>query len=195
MQYDLPTSLEVSGKERSIRTDFRVILDLLEIFGDVELTDEEKALLILEIFYPDDAFGMDEVQEAINKCCAFIDCEDEGTTDNKSTARLMDWKQDYKHIIAPVNRVLGQEARAVTYDYAANTGGLHWWTFLAAYQEIGDCYFAQIVSIRSKQARGKALDKSDREFYRRNRADIDLKIKYTEAETTEIDKWTRKKQD
>lgn len=77
------------------------------------------------------------------------------------------------------------------YDLKTNTGGLHWWTFLSAYYEIGDCLFAQIVRIREKKAKGKALDKSDREFYRKNRALIDIKTHYTEAEDDLVKMWTK----
>ena len=44
--------------------------------------------------------------------------------------------------------------------------------------EIGDCLFAQIVNIRDKRARGKKLDKSEAEFYRKNRDIIDIKSRY-----------------
>ena len=50
------------------------------------------------------------------------------------------------------NRVLGQEVRAAKY--------MHWWTFLAAYQEIGECTFAQIVRIRDRLARGPGSDRA-----------------------------------
>ena len=95
----------------------------------------------------------------------------------------MDWEQDYSLIIAPINRVMGQEIRAVEY--------MHWWTFLAAYNEIGDCTFAQVVRIRDHRARGKPLDKTDQEFYRRNRHLVDLKAKYTAQDDAAFDPWLR----
>ena len=76
------------------------------------------------------------------------------------------------------------------YDIETNTGGIHWWTILAAYAEIGDCLFAQIVRIRDKKAKGKPLDKSDREFYRKNRDIIDIKQTYSEAENDLVNLWT-----
>lgn len=36
---------------------------------------------------------------------------------------LVDWPMDFPRIIAPVNRVLGYEARAVDYDIETNTAG------------------------------------------------------------------------
>ena len=93
----------------------------------------------------------------------------------------MDWEQDFPYLIAPINRVAGQEIRAVEY--------LHWWTFLSYYYEIGDCYFAQIVRIRDLKARGKLTDKTDKEFYRKNREAVDLKMRYSEMEEDIIKGW------
>ena len=84
-------------------------------------------------------------------------------------------------IVAPVNRVMGKEVRSMKY--------LHWWTFIGAYQEIGDCLFAQIVGIRQKLANGKSLDKSERDFYRNNRNLVDLKQRYTAWENDKIREW------
>ena len=61
--------------------------------------------------------------------------------------------------------------------------------FLSYYQEIGDCLFAHVVSIRDKKALGKPLDKQEREFYRRNREIIDLKTNYTDAEKNILAAW------
>ena len=66
---------------------------------------------------------------------------------------------------------------------------LHWWSFLSAYMGIGDCLFAQVVAIRDKKARGKKLDKADREFYRRNQDIIDIKKPLTEAEREILKEW------
>ena len=97
------------------------------------------------------------------------------------TPRLVDWEQDYGLMIAPINRVIGREIRAVEY--------MHWWTFLAAYQEIGDCTFAQVVRIRDYLSRGKKLDKADQEWYRKNRHLVDFKRKYTSADDALMKEW------
>jgi hypothetical protein len=68
---------------------------------------------------------------------------------------------------------------------------LHWWTFLGAYMEIGECYFQQVVGIRSKKANGKRLDKSDEEFYRKHKADVDLRRDLTKDEQSVLDEWLR----
>lgn len=181
MMYDLPTSLEVCGTEYPIETDFRVILDIFSVLSAVELTSEEKCIGVLGMFYPGFfAMPWEHTEEAIKQCFWFINGGNGET--QKKTTKLMDWEQDFRLLIAPINRIAGQEVRALPY--------LHWWTFLSYYVEIGDCYFAQIVRIRDLKAKGKLKDKADKEFYRRNRDAIDIKRRYSEAEEEVIKGWT-----
>ncbi|MEM5767594.1 MAG: Gp15 family bacteriophage protein [Bacillota bacterium] len=189
----MPTSVEIGGVKYEIRSDYRAALDIFAALADPELTEQDKAVAMLTVFYP--AFdGYTEEQdgepvvvtmppehyeEATRRCAWFLDCGDEDQT--RKLPKLMDWEQDFKHIVAPINRVTGQEIRAVNY--------LHWWTFIAAYQEIGDCTFAQIVRIRDRKARGKPLDKQDAEWYRQNRHLVDMKNQYTVQDDAVLSKW------
>lgn len=188
MSYALPKSVVIGGRDFPIRYDYRVILDIFEAMNDPELTDQERALAVLQMFYVDfDA--IEDYEAAIRECFWFIN-GGKYEESSKKKPRLVAWEQDFPYIAAPINRVLGYEIRAVEYDPETNTGGLHWWTFLSAYMEIGDCLFAQVVGIRSKKARGKKLDASDQEFYRRNRDLVDIKARYTEAEEELLKQWT-----
>lgn len=163
----------MGGREEEIRSDYRAALDICTALSDPELCHEEKAEIMLTIFYPNiEAMPPDRWQEAIEKCCWFLDCGAE--PDGRKSPRLVDWEQDFQYICGPINRLLASEVRALDY--------LHWWSFVAAYMDIGDCTFAQIVRIRDKLARGKPLDKHDREWYRQNRKLVDFKREYTHAE-------------
>jgi len=182
MNYDLPTAVELDGESYEIRSDYRDILNIMEALADVELNDQERAFVVLSIFYP----GFSDIppamyQTAQEKCFWFINGGEEETPNRKSP-HLVNWEMDFPRIVAPINRVIGQDIRAIPY--------LHWWSFLSSYMEIGDCLFAQIVGIRSKKAKGKKLDKAEQEFYRANRQIIDFRRSYTDAEEYEIRKWT-----
>ena len=185
MMYGLPKSLTVCGSEYEIRSDYRAVLDICAALSDNELNEQEKACAALDIFYP--AFSempVEHYQEALEQCFWFINCGEEQR--DQRTPKLMDWEQDFRYIVAPVNRVLGKEIRDIPY--------LHWWTFISAYYEIGDCTFAQIVRIRDKKARGRALDNQDQEWYRRNRSLVDLKTHYTQKDEDIFDAWVGKKE-
>ena len=112
--------------------------------------------------------------EALKQCFWFINGGKHDEQIGKKPPRLMDWEQDFQYIIAPVNRVIGHEIRADIY--------LHWWTFLSAYMEIGECTFAQIVHIRDMKSKGEPLGKAEKEWYRRNQKLVDLKTRYTREE-------------
>lgn len=185
----LPKTVEIDGKTFGIRYDFRVIIEILIMLNDPDLSNDDKAEALLEMFYlnPEE---ITNVREAVDEAYKFID----GNSNRKPQKgpRLTDWEQDFDYIVSPVNRVLGYDCRAVDYDSENNTGGLHWWTFVSAYMEIGgDCLFSQIVSIRDKQARGKKLEKYEREWLRRNADIVKIKTKYSDNESSLIDAWTK----
>ncbi len=175
MSYDLPTSVTLGGAEHEIRSDYRAVMDIMAALSDVELTDEERGYIVLDIFYPGFKDMPEELYaDAVKQCFWFINGGEDEVESKKKAPRLVDWEMDFPRIVGPVNRVMGTEIRALPY--------LHWWSFLSAYMEIGDCLFAQIVNIRNKKARKMRLDKSEAEFYRENRHIIDIKSTFTDAE-------------
>lgn len=177
----LPKSVEVGGKERAIRSDYRAVLDICAALSDPELSDQDRAAVVLEVFYTDfEDLAPGDYDEAIQKCFWFINC---GAVDapKQQGPRLVDWEKDFAYIVSPINRVVGKEIRAMEY--------MHWWTFISAYYEIGDCLFAQIVRIRELLARGKPLDRSDRAWYQKNRHLVDIQTRYTPREDELMKKW------
>lgn len=177
----LPKSLEVNGREYVIRSDFRAALDVLLAMTDPEITDgADRALTMLQILYEDfDEIPPEDWQEAAEKAVWFLNGGDEER--GVKGPKLVDWRQDLRLLFPPINRVLGVETRGVEY--------LHWFTFIGAYYEIGDCLFAQVVRIRDMKARGRKLDKQDREFYRSNRDLIDIRETATDAEKEILKEW------
>lgn len=175
--WKLPTSLCVSGKNYKIRTDFRVILDILAAMNDPEIFDTgtsetdkaaERVLTMLQILYVDfDTIPPSEWREAAERARDFIDCgmKDDG----KPKPRLMDWEQDAPIIVPAVNKIAKIDVRSVKY--------MHWWTFFGYYMEIGECLLATVVNIRDKKRKGKKLEKWEKEFYQNNKSLVDLKMK------------------
>lgn len=183
--WNLPTALNVGGRNYKIRTDYRVILDILAAMNDPDIfepgmtEDEkqaEKVLTMLQILYIDfDQMPPSDWKEASEKACEFIDCgiHDDGTP----KPRLMDWEQDAPIIVPAVNKVCNFDVRSVKY--------MHWWTFFGYYMEIGECMLSTVVSIRDKKRRGKKLEKWEQEFYRNNKHIVDLRTKKAERSEKE----------
>lgn len=159
--YDLPTSVNASGQQLHIRNDgdWRMVIDVNIALTDPELTDEEKAAAALLIFYDCNPNEIQDVQEAVNEMMRFIAVDDMDEGSSKKP-RLVDWEEDGGLIVSGVNAVLGREIRAEKY--------MHWWTFIAAYMSIGDSVLATVVGIRNKIARGKKLEKHEKDFKREN---------------------------
>ncbi len=173
--WSLPTSLDVDGVSYPIRTDYRDVLYLLGVFADPELEADEKSAVCLRVLYERwEDIPAEKHGQALTAAAAFID----GGIPARPGARrprTVDWEQDGPIIIPAVNRVLGQEVRAMPY--------LHWWTFLGAYMEIGDSLFSTVLGLRQKRAKGKKLEKYEQEFYKENRALVDLRKKETPADS------------
>lgn len=184
MMYDLPKQLEIDGELHDIRSDYRAALDIIAALNDPELSNREKNIAVILILYPEYA-KITNAKKAIDKAMWFLAG---GRQDDKSSVNILyDWEQDFPLIVSPVNRVLGKETRDIPYDPKTNTGGLHWWTFLSAFYEVGDCSFAYIVSIRDKLKKGKKLEKYEQQFYRENKNLIDLNVKASNEEQALID--------
>lgn len=190
--YSLPVTLNVCGKECLIRSDYRVVLDCIFAMNDPNVDKRDMGIIILSNIYQDAYEIMktnqhmiektqrilelfDDVSEAINQAIWFISG---GEEDKKSKIRLMDWEQDFKLLIAPINQIMGQEIRALSY--------LHWWTFLAAYLNIGESNFLTVIEIRRKLKKGKKLEKWEREFYHENKGMVDLKVKLSDKDEDEL---------
>ena len=172
--YELPTSLPVGDVDYPIRTDFRDILYLLQIFQDPDYEPDERAAIALRVLYETwEDIPEERYEEALEQAAAFIDGGLPGG-EQKNGPRTVDWAQDGGLILPAVNRVLGGEARAMPY--------LHWWTFLGAYMEIGESLFTTVLDIRRKRAKGRKLEKWEQEFFKANRALVELRRPETEAD-------------
>lgn len=182
--YTLPKSLNISGKEYSIRTDFRDILEILIAINDPDLQGWEKQEIMFRIIYPEYfSIPSGDYEEACKKAAEFIDCN--RTEENKRPQpKIIDWEQDAGIVIPAVNKVAGKEVRALDY--------LHWWTFLGYFMEIEDGLASQVWAIRQKKAKGKKLEKWEKEFEQNNPGLVKLKKQYSEEQKREIanlEKW------
>ena len=156
----LPSTLEVGGKPYRIRTDFRDILTIMLAFADPELDDREKYVVMLTILYEDRDIPVEDVPEAIERAIWFLDCG-QTNEDKKPPRKVMDWEQDEEILFQEINKVAGNEVRAVEH--------MHWWTIMGYFMEIEDGTFSTALDIRQKRSKGKKQAKWALELYRNNR--------------------------
>ena len=165
----LPTALPVGGREYPIHADFRDILEIFSYFQDETLPEFIRWEIGLTLFY-EGAIPEEHRQEAMEQMSRFLRC---GVRE-KAGPRLIDWQSDAPMIVAEINRVAGQEVRAMPF--------VHWWTFLSWVHAIGQGQLATVVAIRDKLRRGKKLDEGERAFYRQNKSLVQLPKQYTAEE-------------
>nr|DAG28533.1 MAG TPA: hypothetical protein [Caudoviricetes sp.] len=192
--WDLPLSVKIDGTEYKIRNkcDYRVVLDVISALSDKELDDDSKLKCALYIFYEDlsvlseiiENSEFEKYQDTIKKLydgmMKVINLGAEIDVNEPEKPKMMDWEHDYNNVTPPISRVLG-------YSVRDKNNYTHWYDFIGAYMEIGDCYFAQIVSIRSKIRKGKKLDEQDRQFYKEHKKEIDLPTELSDEEREWLD--------
>lgn len=181
INWDLPIAVNINGVEHSIRNkcDYRVILDVISALNDNELDDESKIKCSLYIFY-ENVEEIEDFRVAFEEMIKIINLGDENDEKEQQKPKIMDWEHDFNNVAPPISRVLG-------YSVRNKDNYTHWYDFIGAYMEIGDCYFAQIVSIRSKKRKGKKLDEQERQFYKEHKKEIDLPTELTEEERAWLD--------
>lgn len=177
MIWDLPTSLEVGGREYDIRTDYRDILRIICAYEDPDLENREKVLVCLQVLYEDfEEMPKEDYEEALKKATEFID---HGARQKKdANVRTMDWEQDADLLFPAVNASAGREVREMEY--------LHWWTFLGFFMSIDrKSTYATVLQLRTKKAKGKKLEKSEREFWNSNQDICKIRKKLSQEEIAE----------
>lgn len=166
--YELPTTVTINEKVYAIRNagDYRMVLDCFQVLNDVELSEEERVLSFLIIFYEDFSsvesvlsINEDEMSALIDKAFLFFNCGNDHSS-GETNYKTIDWEQDAQLISSAVNNVAGKEIRAETY--------LHWWTFMGYFNAVGESALSTVVGIRSKIAKGKKLEKYEQEFKKEN---------------------------
>ena len=187
--YELPTSITIEDRQYQITNngDYRVVLDCFSALSDSELSEDEKVLASLLIFYnefeelediprEEDIF-IPLIQEMYN----FFNCGQEESVGANAGSSVIDWDSDSTIITAAVNNVAHTEIRALPY--------LHWWTFMGYYMSIGESILSTVVSIRSKLNKGKELEKWEKDFKRDNPQYFNWKRK--SKEELELDEYIR----
>lgn len=153
---DLPEAVEVNGAEYAVNFDFRTGLACILDMESSELTDEEKCILLLRRIYGETI--PDDVEVALKLAVKFLDGgkeppeEENPFADNK---RLYSFEKDSALIYAAFQQTHGIDLQKVD---------LHWWQFLALFQDLGaDTAFCNMINLRRRVNSGEAT-KEERQY-------------------------------
>lgn len=175
----LPSSLYLQGQEYAINADWRPCVNIMRMFERTDLSDTEKILCMVGILYEDEIPDR-LMAEAAEQAVWFLNLGE--AADSKkgvmSFGRLFSWEQDLKFIISAVDKSAGFSIRSKKF--------YHFWEFMSAFFETGECVFNTIVHQRKLKKTGKQ-SKADKEWWVENRDIAELKVELTNDEQEILD--------
>ncbi|MCI5630188.1 MAG: bacteriophage Gp15 family protein [Clostridium sp.] len=156
----VPESVEIDGIEYEIRTDFRISILFEMMMQDEELSNEEKILKALELYYP---IIPDNVEEAIDKIKWFYRCgKDIVKSNNEShgeSVKIYDYEYDDDYIYSAFLSQYNVDLQDIKH--------LHWWKFKAMFKSLNeDNKIVKIMQYRSIDL-SEIKDKEQNAYYRK----------------------------
>ena len=170
--FENPKTLNINGVDYKIRTDYRDILTIIEAFEDKRLLRREKIEVMITILFEEEP---PLIEETFEKSYMFLDVDIEGLcgykrnkksdANNNTETKLYSFVKDWQLIVAAMNKYFGTSIREIEY--------LHWFDFIAAFNNLGECSFNSVVDLRRRKKQGK-LDKEEKQYFYKNREWLDL---------------------
>ena len=181
----LPSTVEIDGTEYEINTDFRISVLFSLLMEDDELTEEQKVLQALSLYYP---VVPNNIGKAIEQIKWFYSC-------GKSDKPIGSKKRKTNS-----TKVFDFEA-AANYIYSAfmsqyridlqDIRQLHWWKFKALLEGLKeDNKLSKIIEYRSMDL-SKIKDKEQRKFYKDMQKQYSLKKENVE-DLKLLEEWNKK---
>ena len=181
----LPSSVKIDGTEYEINSDFRTSVLFSLLMEDDNLSEEEKVLQALNLYYP---VIPDNLEEAIEQIKWFYSC---GKLDNpignkKARAiskKVFDFEVDANYIYSAFMSQYNIDLQDIE--------ELHWWKFKALLEGLKeDNKLSKIIEYRSVDL-SKIKDKEQRKFYKDMQKQYSLN-KESKEELKLLEEWNKK---
>lgn len=148
----LPTSLTVCGAEKQINSDFRTALLFESLMDDPEVSNEDKIIQAVELFFVDLPETKEELTESIEQLLWFYRC---GKEPNEYMKRKAEKKKDSnvkEPRIYDINYDDDYIYAAFMQQYRINLNQIeymHWWEFRALFKALtNETEFVKIMEYR-----------------------------------------------
>ena len=181
----LPSSVKIDSTEYEINSDFRTSVLFSLLMEDDNLSEEEKVLQALNLYYP---VVPDNLEEAIEQIKWFYSC---GKLDNpignkkarESSKKVFDFEVDANYIYS----AFMSQYRIDLQDIEE----LHWWKFKALLEGLKeDNKLSKIIEYRSVDL-SKIKDKEQRKFYKDMQKQYSLN-KESKEDLKLLEEWNNK---
>ena len=181
----LPSSVKIDGTEYEINSDFRTSVLFSLLMEDDNLSEEEKVLQALNLYYP---VVPNNLEEAIEQIKWFYSC---GKLDNPignkkvraSSKKVFDFEVDANYIYSAFMSQYNIDLQDIE--------ELHWWKFKALLEGLKeDNKLSKIIEYRSVDL-SKIKDKEQRKFYKDMQKQYSLN-KESKEELKLLEEWNKK---
>lgn len=167
----LPSTIDISGRQIAINTDFRVWIKYEELMLDGEKNAENQIMEVLDTCLVDDftITSLDDLEKLFDGLLCFYSLGEkidkskekkdgkEEESDFSSSSKIYSYEHDWTYIYS---------AYMECYNINLFTQNLHWWEFKALFNSLNDkCLFSKIMSFRSMKITSK-MSKDEKKFYR-----------------------------
>lgn len=179
----LPIKVNIEGEDYKINSDFRTSILFELLMQDNSISEEDKIIQALELYYPKLSKNLNE---AIEKILWFYRCgkdEVESKNTNKGmgkSTQIYSFDYDDDYIYSAFLDQYGIDLQDIEY--------LHWWKFKAMFNGLKeDNQIVKIMSYRSMDL-SKIRDKEEKAYYKRMKDIYKIPIAKDEKEKlSEID--------
>lgn len=181
----LPETVKIDGKEIPINWDFRTSIKFQDVILDKKLTEDEKLIKGLELYYPTREEDIYNIEEAFEEMLWFYsagevdpgDEEEGGIMPKGSGKQAFSYKYDAPYIYAAFLDQYGIDLQEVD---------MHWWKFKALFDSFrDDLVISQIIKYRTVSTSG--MDKETASFYRKMKKIYALPKEISREEKKELD--------
>lgn len=168
-----PISVEIDKEEIAINYDFRTCLKILLAFEDENLTEYEKTIVAISLFYKDIPKN---VEEAVEKMIDFLNMGEKNKS-SENEYRTYSLEKDSQYIYSGI-----QKTHNIDLNLEEN---MHFWKFMNLFMELDEnCFFSQLVYLRKQKQKGKLTD-YEKELYFSLGDVVEIKQKTLDKESTE----------
>ncbi|MCW6094747.1 bacteriophage Gp15 family protein [Clostridium sporogenes] len=156
----VPTTIEIEDVEYEINSDFRTSILFELLMQDNELSEEDKIMQALQLYYP---VIPSNINEAVEQMLWFYRCgkdiiPSKGTGKGKST-QIYNFEYDDDYIYSAFLDQYRIDLQDIEY--------LHWWKFKAMFKALKeDNEIVKIMGYRSMDL-SKIKDKEEKNYYRK----------------------------
>ncbi|BDR67201.1 hypothetical protein K144312032_14290 [Clostridium tetani] len=157
----VPTTIEIEDVEYKINSDFRTSILFELLMQDNELSEEDKIIQALQLYYP---VIPPNINEAVDKMLWFYRCgkdiiPSKGTERGKGVMQIYSFEYDDDYIYSAFLDQYGIDLQDIEY--------LHWWKFKAMFKALKkDNEIVKIMGYRSMDL-SKIKDKEEKNYYRK----------------------------